>query len=78
MKSELTQKKVESFMNAIVDKPTLVERVKKKFGIHKHLFLPTGKEHYKGVSEWHVQKVRETKCSICGKVQEDFISYMRI
>ena len=78
MKSKLTQKEVESFMNAIIDKPTLTERIKKKLGIHKHNFIPTGNEHYKGLSEWHVQLVKETKCDICGKISDEFISYRRI
>jgi len=56
----------------------MFEWFKNKFGIHDHNFQPTGKEYFKGVSDWHVMKVKETKCTICGKIQEKAISFIRV
>ena len=80
MKSKLTKKEADSFMNSIVDKPSLMDKIKDKisFAFHKHHYVPTGRESYKSLSEWHVQKVKEVECDICGKKSNEYISFMRV
>ncbi len=63
-----------------MEKFSLMDKVRNKisFAFHKHHYVPTGKESYKSLSEWHVQKVKEIECDICGKKRYEYISFMRV
>ncbi len=63
-----------------MEKFSFMDKVRNKlsFAFHKHHFIPTGEETIRHLSEWHIQKVKETECDICGKKSIETISYMRV